>query len=326
MTSRRCQPRRDASRSGGAAHPSTVCPPPTAVRRRSSFESIAAQCEHTTGAPGAPLRRHADPSDPGDAPSSPPQAAVPARASLLLERFDPQEPPRRAGVIIRSASPQLPWPTGRLRCVRSRQSATSVGVSGSARKGKPERGRAVRAYAWGFSAGSPSRRVAPMTGAPPPAAAEADQAWRAALASLYEMTRFDRPRRPVSGCEHCVPEADARTLMEVAREEAPERLMDRYGFKALTTWGDARDLRWFLPRLVELLAVNPDRIADPGIVADKAVMAGFATWPEQDRATLRGAFLALWGLWLEGGGPWRRPWRRPWREPFEGPALGPDDI
>jgi hypothetical protein len=131
-----------------------------------------------------------------------------------------------------------------------------------------------------------------MTDAPPPAAAEADQAWRAALASLDEMTGFDRPRRPVSGCEHCVPEADARTLMEVAREEAPERLMDRYGFNALTTWGDARDLRWFLPRLVELLAVEPNRLATPSIVADKAVMAGFATWPDEERATLRGAFLA----------------------------------
>jgi hypothetical protein len=82
----------------------------------------------------------------------------------------------------------------------------------------------------------------------------------------------------VLGCEYCVPEEDAQTLMLVPRERAPERLMDRYGFKA--------------------------------------VMAGFETWPEEERATVRTAFLALWRLWLNGG----RPWRRPWRDPFVGPA------
>jgi hypothetical protein len=156
----------------------------------------------------------------------------------------------------------------------------------------------------------------------PRAAAEAEERWRAAVAALYEMTRLDRPRRPVSGCDHCVPEADARTLMEVPRESAPESLMDRYGFKALTTWGDERDLRWFLPRLVELLAICPGCLADPGIVADKVVMAGFATWPADEQVTVRAAFLALWRLWLDGG----RPWRRPFANPFTEPVLGPDDI
>jgi hypothetical protein len=137
------------------------------------------------------------------------------------------------------------------------------------------------------------------------AAIDADEAWRAALAALYEMTRDDAPPHAV-----------------VSREEAPERLMDHYGFKALTSLGDERDLRWFLPRLVELLAVDPSRIADPRIVADKTVMAGFHTWPEEERATVRAAFLALWRLWLDGG----RPWRRPWHEPLSGRVLGPDEI
>jgi hypothetical protein len=137
------------------------------------------------------------------------------------------------------------------------------------------------------------------------AAIEADEAWRVALTALYEMTRADAPPEAV-----------------VPREDAPERLMDHYGFRALTSVGDERDLRWFLPRLVELLAVEPSRIADPRIVAEKTVMAGFDGWPEEERATVRAAFLALWRLWLDGG----RPWRRPWHEPLSGRVLGPDEI
>jgi hypothetical protein len=137
------------------------------------------------------------------------------------------------------------------------------------------------------------------------AAIEADEAWRAAVAALYEMTRDDAPPHAV-----------------VPREEAPDRLMDHYGVKALTSLGDEHDLRWFLPRLVELLAADPSRIADPRIVADKTVMAGFETWPEEERATVRAAFLALWRLWIDGG----RPWRRPWHEPLSGRVLGPDEI
>jgi hypothetical protein len=154
------------------------------------------------------------------------------------------------------------------------------------------------------------------------AAIDADAAWRAAIAALYEMTRDDRRRGPVEGCEHCVSEDAARALGEIPREQAPERLMDRYGFKALTTWGNERDLRWFLPRLVELLALEPDRIANARIVAGKVVMAGFDDWPEEERATVRAAFLALWRLWLDGG----RPWRRPWCDPVSRGALRPDAI
>ena len=138
------------------------------------------------------------------------------------------------------------------------------------------------------------------------AAIEADEAWRAAVAALYAMTDEERPGALVGG----------------AREDAPVELMARFGFEALTTMGDERDLRWLLPRLVELLASDPDRAAHPDVVAGKLTMAGFGDWPEDERATVRAAFLALWRLWLDGG----RPWRRPWREPGSGGGLGPGEI
>jgi hypothetical protein len=63
-------------------------------------------------------------------------------------------------------------------------------------------------------------------------AVEAHGAWRAAVAALYEMTRDERPAALGGG----------------TREDAPVELMARFGFEALTTMGDERDLHWLLPR------------------------------------------------------------------------------
>ena len=41
------------------------------------------------------------------------------------------------------------------------------------------------------------------------------------------------------------------------RATGPPEVIDYYGFKALTTWGDERDFRWFMPRLFELLVSYP---------------------------------------------------------------------
>jgi len=160
--------------------------------------------------------------------------------------------------------------------------------------------------------------VAPVI--PSPEAAERE--WRAAVAALYEMTRFDRPRGPVDRCEHCVSEAQAIALRAVDREAAPAELMDRYGFKAMTTWGDVRDFRWFLPRLVELLGDDPGGIADESVLVGKLEYAGWSAWPAEEREAIRRAFVALWRLWLDGG----RHWRLPWCPPDINRPIAADDI
>jgi hypothetical protein len=149
--------------------------------------------------------------------------------------------------------------------------------------------------------------VAPVT--PSPEAAERE--WRAAVAALYEMTRFDRPRGPVDRCDGCTSEAEARAFRAVEREAAPADLMDRYGFKAMTTWGDERDFRWFLPRLLELVGDEPGGLANADVLVGKLEYAGWSAWPEEEREAVRRAFAAIWRLWIDGGRHWRLPWCPP---------------
>jgi hypothetical protein len=149
--------------------------------------------------------------------------------------------------------------------------------------------------------------VAPL----PPGPEAAEREWRAAVAALYDLTRFDRPRGPVDRCDHCVSEAEAIALRTVDREAAPAGLMDRYGFKAMTTWGDEREFRWFLPRLLELLGDDPGGNADASVLAGKLEYAGWSAWPAAERDAVRRVFVALWGLWLDGARPWREPWCAP---------------
>lgn len=127
------------------------------------------------------------------------------------------------------------------------------------------------------------------------------QAWKAAIAALYEMTQGDRPRGPVDGCPCCVSADEARALHGVARESAPGDAIGRFAFKAMTTWGEPRDFRWFLPRVLELMATEQVGALSLEIVAGKILSAGFAAWPEPERGAVRAAMAALFRLRLDGG-------------------------
>jgi hypothetical protein len=151
---------------------------------------------------------------------------------------------------------------------------------------------------------------------------DADATWREAIARLYEMTAEDRPDGPVEGCTHCKSQADMDLLGSIERETAPQWLMDDFAFSATLTWGSERDFRWFLPRILELLADHPEMASGPEIIASRLRMAGLDEWPEPEQELVRDVFVALWHLWLDGGRPWRRPWRprRSWS------WLHPSDI
>jgi hypothetical protein len=131
------------------------------------------------------------------------------------------------------------------------------------------------------------------------AAVDVDGAVAAAIACLYR-TFVRRPPAPIEGCECCVDPADSAQLSRLAREDVPAELAARYARKAITTWGGEADLRWYLPRLAELVARDDGVGID--ILVDKVSAAGWAQWPADERAAVAGYLDALWARALRADG------------------------
>ncbi|MFD0856352.1 hypothetical protein ACFQ07_29195, partial [Actinomadura adrarensis] len=110
---------------------------------------------------------------------------------------------------------------------------------------------------------------------------------------LYEV--FGRVPRPLrmEGCSHCVEPDEDRPLLETPLRSLDEDTLRRYATDALYLWGDVDDLRYFLPRLLELAAEDEFNFPDPEIVFRKLSAGEFQTWADDERDAVH-AFLARW--------------------------------
>ncbi|PXA86100.1 hypothetical protein DMC25_09275 [Caulobacter sp. D4A] len=117
---------------------------------------------------------------------------------------------------------------------------------------------------------------------------------QAAIDAAYDV--FAAYRRP--GRLEAAPTRDPdRILADLTsaplRELNSERI-SYYAGKAMTTVGDDRDYRHFLPRLLELAAQKDcgDMGTDPEELARKTVHGDFKKWPRDERAAVIGVFTA----------------------------------
>ncbi|QKG24014.1 hypothetical protein [Actinomadura verrucosospora] len=113
-----------------------------------------------------------------------------------------------------------------------------------------------------------------------------------AVGALYAaFTDVPRPAR-VHGCPCCVADGEDRPLLARPPRDLAAGDLARYAAKALNTWGDEDDLRYFAPRLLELAADDAFAYPDPEIVFGKLARAGWERWPQRDAVA---AFLdAFW--------------------------------
>lgn len=94
----------------------------------------------------------------------------------------------------------------------------------------------------------------------------------------------------VPGCPCCASDDDTRQLARLPLRKLPEGLLDRYAFKAISTWGDEADLRHFVPAIWEHFVFSRSR-TNPQIVYGKLASLGLNT--EQE-----GALVAVTRGWL----------------------------
>jgi hypothetical protein len=59
--------------------------------------------------------------------------------------------------------------------------------------------------------------------------------------------------------------------------------LERYSRKAMSTWGNVRHFKHFLPRLLELSIDHRDDFLDLAVVFGKLKYANFDSWPQRER-------------------------------------------
>jgi hypothetical protein len=123
--------------------------------------------------------------------------------------------------------------------------------------------------------------------------ATAERALRAAIEQLYRTFARYPLRKRVVGCEHCVFPDDHERLHSKPLRELTGADLEKYSWKAMTTWGYEDDFRHFLPRLFELVAFE-NSLAAPEVVIGKLAYSGWRDWPVAEQKAVEGYLLALW--------------------------------
>ena len=115
-----------------------------------------------------------------------------------------------------------------------------------------------------------------------------------AVERLYHVFASYTLKPKVHRCTHCVREEDERRIRsKPLRKLMPEEL-EKYGHKAMTTWGDADDFRHFLPRFLEFYPFIGMGLLPPEILFSKLTYGNWRQWPQREQDALEDYFYALW--------------------------------
>ncbi|WP_426491562.1 hypothetical protein [Hymenobacter sp. 102] len=125
------------------------------------------------------------------------------------------------------------------------------------------------------------------------ASTAASRSFPEALSALYAIFSHPRLSQLPEACPCCITAAENIVLCTVPLADLSEAQLQRYAFKAMTTWGNTTDFRYFLPRLLEL-SLRPDADIEKETVFCKLELAGWTSWPAAEQAAIREALLTWW--------------------------------
>ncbi|MEM9187748.1 MAG: hypothetical protein AAGF12_01130 [Myxococcota bacterium] len=116
-----------------------------------------------------------------------------------------------------------------------------------------------------------------------------------AIDAMYRtFARYRRSDAP-SGCPCCVSAQDQGQLRGTLRTLTSEQL-GRFAFKAMTTWGDVDDYKYYLPRIFELARDEPSACPiglSPWLMGSKLRYGNWKEWPSSEQAAVYDGFGAL---------------------------------
>lgn len=122
----------------------------------------------------------------------------------------------------------------------------------------------------------------------------------------YELITMDIIIRPVyqifkeyslnpnmDACPCCVNEEDKKQVFSKSLQQLTEEDLNKYSWKALSTWGEVKDFKHFLPRILEL-----EIYKNVGFhcLSGKLEYGNFNTWPEHERKVIEDFFVEYFQL------------------------------
>lgn len=106
----------------------------------------------------------------------------------------------------------------------------------------------------------------------------------AALVGLYESFQLPRPEA-IDGCPCCITPEELRALVTVPRETLTGAQLAKYAFSVMWTVGTPTDLRYFLPRLIELLTLGQLPVNQETLFK-KCHLGEWRSWPLREQSAL----------------------------------------
>lgn len=120
------------------------------------------------------------------------------------------------------------------------------------------------------------------------------------IARLYETFSGYPGWNGMAHCSHCVDQKDIKKLLQSPLEKLTFEELEKYFWKAITTWGDVDDFKHFLPRLLELAANAEDNFMDVWLIGTKLRYGNFENWSSAEQEAVTCFFESLWSRHLSG--------------------------
>jgi uncharacterized protein YjbI with pentapeptide repeats len=109
----------------------------------------------------------------------------------------------------------------------------------------------------------------------------------AAIEQLYRVfASYRQPARSHVSPWAGIKEAEIQKLYSAPLARLAEDDLATYARRALSVWGDASELRHYLPRILDLVARGRRGWLDADLFLSKLEQAGWKSWPEVEKATI----------------------------------------
>lgn len=114
------------------------------------------------------------------------------------------------------------------------------------------------------------------------------------IAELYRVFKPYRLGDDFTTDNHFVSDQECRELAAIPLRKLSAAELNRYSFKAMTTWGTQRHFKHFVPRLLELAAEDLLQLEHPETLFGKLTYGKWRSWTKNERSAVQGYLEAFW--------------------------------